>query len=126
KDLAAGHSGSGIAAADLAAPADHRSLLGKLIDNAGLAPDAVALWAEPLWPVVGVGRWQWHEQCDQQIQACRLNENVSNLHREKSPSEAEDNFTGNYSTAGSILVVLLLGSPFSVHRSSLVFRRTQR
>src|SRR5262249_6442606 len=42
-----------IAAADFPFPADLGAVLGKACQDTTLAPDAVALGTEPLWPIVG-------------------------------------------------------------------------
>src|SRR5262249_6999837 len=47
--------GAGVAGADRLPPAELRSALGELVENALFAPDRVALWAEPLRPVVAAG-----------------------------------------------------------------------
>ena len=45
--------GAGVARADGCAPSDLRTAGGKFFEYAALAPDAVALRAEPLGPVIG-------------------------------------------------------------------------
>src|SRR5208283_4173174 len=58
EDLAARHRRSRVTDADLRAPADRRAFLGKLLQDTGLAPDAVALRTEPLRPIVGMDSGQ--------------------------------------------------------------------
>src|SRR5690242_18119600 len=48
---AAGHDGAGIAISDFGAPAEIEPGGGNFFENAGLAPDAVAVRAAPLRPV---------------------------------------------------------------------------
>src|SRR5262249_26137024 len=54
-DAAVDDRGASVAEADGRAPADLGPVLGELVEDARLAPDAVALWSQPLWPVVGAG-----------------------------------------------------------------------
>ena len=56
EDLAAGDGRPGVAAAQRCPPLDLRPLLGKLVEDALLAPDAIAFRPQPLRPVVGPRR----------------------------------------------------------------------
>ncbi|MDB6123220.1 MAG: hypothetical protein JWQ71_2213 [Pedosphaera sp.] len=56
-NAAFGNGGPGIARADGCAPADGCAVGGEFLDDAGFAPDAVALRAEPLRPITGE-EWQ--------------------------------------------------------------------
>jgi len=53
---ALGHDRPRVAAADARAPADGRAVGGEFLDDAGFAPDRVAVGAEPLRPVLGEQR----------------------------------------------------------------------
>jgi len=46
---------AGVPRADRHAPSDGRATGGEFVDDAGFAPHAIALWAEPLGPVIGAG-----------------------------------------------------------------------
>ena len=62
-DAAVGYNRSRVARADGRAPADRRAVGGKSLDDAGLAPNRVAVGAEPLRPVIGVNRVADQQQC---------------------------------------------------------------
>ncbi len=64
-DQSIGHRRASVAAADVLLP-EHLGPAGReLVQNALLAPDAVALWPEPLWPIVGPGQPREPGQADQ-------------------------------------------------------------
>src|SRR5205807_4857397 len=66
-DAVANDGGAAVAVAQRSAPEDLGTVLGELLDQAGLAPDAVAPRAEPLRPVVGVQEGG-HEQASRERQ----------------------------------------------------------
>src|SRR5205823_1846958 len=55
EDAVADDGGAGVAAAEADAPEDLRPAPGELVEDAGLAPDAIAPRPEPPRPVVGAG-----------------------------------------------------------------------
>jgi len=64
-----------VARADFRPPFDRQLLLGKLFDDAGFTPNAIALRATPLRPIVGEGRDG--VECNDQRQMNRINKLIS-------------------------------------------------